>query len=73
MRVEIAFAVGKRMIQQSINKQASSGKSHVSRELKNKSRQALPRALAVIKGACSLGSSQDCVESLYVNTLSRLS
>lgn len=30
-RVETAFAVGKRMIQRSINKQASSGKSRVQR------------------------------------------
>jgi hypothetical protein len=43
------------------------------RELKNKHRQALQRALALRKGACSLGISQGLVKSWYVNTSVRLS
>lgn len=45
MRAEAAFTVGKLMMHPSINKQPSQRVGHMSRELKNKSGQALEKAL----------------------------
>ena len=44
MRAEVAFAVGKLMMHHSINKQPFKRVGHMSRELKNKNKQALEKA-----------------------------